>query len=75
MNQRPGCTVFATEGPLGHTAEDATSPDGDVVEVPLLLAGWQVAALEAAARREGRTLAEMARRLIRDFLTQRRLKK
>jgi hypothetical protein len=64
MNQPPGATVFTTADPSGRP----TSPDVDVVEVPLLLPGWQVAALEAAARREGRTLAEMARRLIRDFL-------
>ena len=75
MDQSPGATVFATAGPSGREAEDAPSPEGDVVEVPLLLPGWQVAALEEAARSEGRTFAEMARGLIRDFLTRRRLTK
>ena len=60
MSERPGTTLFA--------ADDRASPEGRVVEVPLLLPGWQAEALEEAARREGRTLGEVARRLIRDFL-------
>jgi hypothetical protein len=70
MNQPPGATLFATGDFAPRGAEDEAAPEGNVVEVPLLLPGWQVAALEAAARREGRTLAEMACRLIRDFLRQ-----
>jgi hypothetical protein len=70
MDQRPCATLWATSR---REAEDTPSPDGEVVEVPLLLPGWQVTALEAAARREGRTLAEVARRLIQDFLTTRRV--
>jgi hypothetical protein len=42
--------------------------DGDVVEVPLLLPGWQVAALETAAHDCGLTAAEMVRRLVREFI-------
>jgi hypothetical protein len=42
--------------------------DGEVVEVPLLLPGWQAAALEAAAHDRGLTAAEMVRRLVRDFV-------
>jgi hypothetical protein len=65
MNERPGATLFATPA---RAADEPTSPEGEVIEVPLLLPGWQVAALEAAARREGLTFAAAARRLIRDFL-------
>jgi hypothetical protein len=65
MDQRPCATLWASPG---RDAEDLPSPDGEVVEVPLLLPQWQVHALEAAAHREGRTLAEVARRLIQDFL-------
>jgi hypothetical protein len=42
--------------------------DGDVVEVPLLLPGWQVSALETAAHDCGLTAAEMVRRLLREFI-------
>jgi hypothetical protein len=40
---------------------------GEVVEVPLLLPGWQVSALERAAHRRGLTAGEMVRHLLRDF--------
>jgi hypothetical protein len=43
-------------------------PDGDVVEVSLLLPGWQVAALETAAHDRGLTAGEMVRHLLRDFI-------
>ncbi len=45
---------------------DAASP-ADVVEISLLLPGWQVAALETAAHDRGLTAGQMVRRLIRDF--------
>jgi hypothetical protein len=38
----------------------------DVVEISLLLPGWQAAALESAAQRQGLTTASLVRRLIRD---------
>jgi hypothetical protein len=41
-----------------------------VVEVPLLLPGWQAAALEEAAHARGLTAAAMVRRLLREFLEQ-----
>ena len=44
-----------------------TGLDAEVVEIPLLLPGWQVVALERAAQGQGLTTAEMVRRLIRDF--------
>lgn len=45
---------------------------GDVVEVPLLLPGWQVSALEEAAHDRGLTAGEMVRQLVRQFLGQAR---
>ena len=47
---------------------DVLLPEGDVIEVPLLLSGWQMSALEGAAHRHGVTTAEMVRQLLRDFL-------
>ena len=44
-------------------------PEADVVEIPLLLAGWQVSALETAAHDRGLTAAEMVRHVLRDFLS------
>ena len=68
MSPPPGATLFAPGDLAFRGAEGFIATEEHVVEVPLLLPGWQVEALEAAARREGRTLAEMARRLICDFL-------
>jgi hypothetical protein len=43
-------------------------PDGEVVELTLLLPPGQAAALETAARQRGLTTAQLARQLVRDFL-------
>jgi hypothetical protein len=43
----------------------------EVVEVSLLLPGWQVSALESAAFDRGLTAAEMVRSLLREFLAER----
>ena len=43
--------------------------EGDVVELPLLLPGWQVTKLETVAHQRGMTAAAMVRHLLRDFLT------
>jgi hypothetical protein len=40
----------------------------DVVEIPLLLQGWQMTALETAAHDRGQTAGEMVRDVLRDFL-------
>ena len=40
----------------------------DVVEVPLLLPGWQMSALEKAAYVRGVTAAEMVRELLRVYI-------
>ena len=42
----------------------------DVVEISLLLPGWQFAALQKAARRNDQTTGETVRRLVRDYLMQ-----
>jgi hypothetical protein len=42
--------------------------DRDVVEVPLLLPSWQVAALADAAQDRGLTAGEMVRTLLSDFI-------
>jgi hypothetical protein len=48
-------------------------PEDEVVEVSLLLPGWQASALESAAFDRGLTAAEMVRSLLRDFLAERGL--
>ena len=55
------------ESVLGAGGE-SPPPDGEVIELALLLPPGQVTALERAARREGLTLGQMVRRLIHDFL-------
>jgi len=42
--------------------------DRDVVEIPLLLPGWQVAALATAAQDRGLTAGQMLRSLLHDFI-------
>jgi hypothetical protein len=42
--------------------------DRDVVEVPLLLPTWQVAALADAAQDRGQTAGEMLRDILSDFI-------
>ena len=41
----------------------------DVVEIPLLIPGWQMDALETAAHARGLTTGEMVRNLVREFIT------
>lgn len=53
--------------------DDATSfpvATSDVVEVPLLLSGWQMSALERAAYVRGVTAAEMVRQLLSNFIAE-----
>ena len=42
----------------------------DVVEMPLLLSGLQMSALEQAAHTRGLTAAQMVRRLLREFIAE-----
>jgi hypothetical protein len=50
--------------------DDSEGPPSanDVVEIPLLLPGWQMDALESAAHDRGLTAAEMVRQLLRSFI-------
>jgi len=41
--------------------------ESEVIEVPLLLPGWQMSALERVAHKHGLTAGEMVRHLLRDF--------
>jgi hypothetical protein len=47
---------------------DLSRLEGDVVELSLLLPGWQLGALEKASRRQGLTTGQMVRRLVQEFL-------
>lgn len=53
------------------SVEEPDTPliEGDVVELPLLLPGWQASKLETVAHQRGLTAAAMVRHLLRDFLT------
>ena len=42
--------------------------DDDVMELSLLLPGWQLSALEKTARRQGQTTGQVVRRLVQKFL-------
>jgi len=42
--------------------------DRDVVEIPLLLPSWQVAALADVAQDRGQTTGEMLRHVLQDFI-------
>jgi hypothetical protein len=55
--------------PRGDEQPCLPSSEGDVVELPLLLPGWQVTKLESVAHQRGMTAAAMVRYLLRDFLT------
>ena len=48
--------------------EALCGPGEEVVEVPLLLPGWQVSALATAAQDRGLTAGEMVRSLLREFI-------
>ncbi len=41
----------------------------DVAEISVLVPGWQLAALDNAARLRGLTSGQLVRRLVRDFVT------
>jgi hypothetical protein len=51
-----------------NRSASSLSDDDDVVEIPLLLPGWQVAALATAAHARGLTAGEMVRSLLREFI-------
>jgi hypothetical protein len=50
-------------------SESCASPvEGEVVEISLLLPGWEVSILEMVAHQRGLTTGAMVRHLVRDFL-------
>ncbi len=57
---------FARVGPGDGILQE--EPGSDVVEIPLLLPGSQMSALETAAHERGQTAGELVRDLLRDFL-------
>jgi hypothetical protein len=64
---RPDSSV---DDPLLAPNDYLDHPIEEVVEVPLLLPGWQVSALERVAHRRGITAAEMVRQLLRAFIAE-----
>ena len=63
-------TVPAVRAP-GDDRDTACGGE-DVVEISLLLPGWQVEALASTAHDCGLTAASMVRHLVRDFLAEQR---
>jgi hypothetical protein len=60
----------------GYSDRDAFFPtvpfaSDEVVELPLLLPEWQVAALEEAARDRGMTVGQLVRKLFADLFPRR----
>ena len=51
-------------------SQESCSPlvEEDVVEISLLLPGWEVSILEMVAHQRGLTTGAMVRHLVRDFL-------
>jgi hypothetical protein len=66
----PGRRIDAMSERPRHVAGP---PKDEIVEVPLLLPGWQVTALETAAQDRGLTTAQMVRSLLRDFIVREQL--
>src|SRR5262249_23722647 len=63
-----GSTMSADAAPMG-AVEGVSRVDAEMAELVLLLPDAQAAARELAARRRGLTAAQLARRLIREFLS------
>jgi hypothetical protein len=66
-----GLHVMCEDSNLLLGVEESCTPllEGDVVEVPLLLPGWQASILETVAHQRGLTAGAMVRHLVHDFLT------
>ena len=61
-------TALLTEPPAFASPFQTFGSDSEVVEVPLLLPRWQIAALEEMARRNGLTTGQLIRRVITDLV-------
>jgi hypothetical protein len=59
---------MSVSDPFGASRGQAPELTPDVAEISLLLPGWQLEALECAARERGVTSAQLVRRLLRDFI-------
>lgn len=57
---------------MNRLASEVTRLDEDMVELSVLMPGWQADELSAAAHDCGLTVGQMVRRLIRDFCMQQR---
>jgi hypothetical protein len=55
-------------GELARSDFPLQGPEGEIVEVPLLLPVWQVSALERVAHQRGLTAGQMVRQLLCDVL-------
>jgi hypothetical protein len=62
--------TFTADHSADSEAIDLRRLDDDVVELSLLLPGWQLGALEKAARYQGLTTAQIFRGLISDYLNE-----
>jgi hypothetical protein len=58
----------STISEVGPPELDLRRLESDVVELSLLLPGWQLSALEKASRRQGVTAGQMVRRLVQQYL-------
>jgi hypothetical protein len=65
-----GLPVMSEDSNLLLGVEELYPPllEGDVVEIPLLLPGWQASILETVAHQRGLTAGAMVRHLVQDFL-------
>lgn len=61
--------IHIVEPLLGVAERGALPMEEEVVELTLLLPGWQMSRLETLAHQHGMTTAAMVRQLLRDFLT------
>jgi len=58
------------QGPAGEAEGPPGGPVQEMLELVLLLPARQALALEQAAQRQGRTIGQELRRLIREFLAE-----
>jgi CheY-like chemotaxis protein len=63
----PGATMGCTDKTDGYNCQRA--PEDEGVELPLLVPGWQHAALELVAAAHGLTIGQLLRRLIATYLS------
>jgi hypothetical protein len=72
MQELLGTTTHHEPSFVPALEQQSSEPGEEVVEVPLLLPGWQISALEQEAHDRGLTAGEMVRVVLRDFITLRK---